>query len=348
MARLEIEERAWSDSKLKYLVVELGSTRAYAMGLLAILWHDSQNENKTHATERELSVWFAEDIAAGIDPIRILVASGYLEKTTDGRYRIDGNKPRLAKVAAYKSRAKLANDARWSGVKKARNRAKAQAVSQDAIRILVVSNNLLHKDSPQHTTNNIQQTADSILKNAEKFTQSAYASAEPVRILNSEDGKVIRPTSGSRAPWDDEPEPKARSVGASAPRHRAKGPKSETGAHLVVAAYLRAYKSKFGGQDADLVGSELGAAKRLAIDLGPERAVRIVEAYLQMDDSWFHRQEYRLAVLLQNVKKVALFADKGIAMNDQIAKSIGLAANNKAVGERVLDAIRAKEGKVNG
>lgn len=121
MARVEIEERAWSDPNLKRICVRAKITRSYAMGLLATLWHDSQEEMRTIATAEDLSIWFADDIEKGVDAISILEASGYLEKMPDGeRFRISGNFSRIQRVKAYKARGKNGADARW-GNKKQRN-----------------------------------------------------------------------------------------------------------------------------------------------------------------------------------------------------------------------------------
>jgi hypothetical protein len=114
MARVEIEERAWSDPKMKRLCASGGITRSHAIGLLATLWHDSQEEMKVTATDEDLRIWFCDEYKNGIDAIQTLVASGHLEFLPDkNRYRISGNFMRIKKVRAYKARAKLSAHTRW-------------------------------------------------------------------------------------------------------------------------------------------------------------------------------------------------------------------------------------------
>lgn len=338
MARLEIDDRAFSDPRLKRLANLLRKPKSYALGVLIILWHDSQEQLKATATSDEIKVWLDLTPKRGDALIAALASAGYIEQTFDQIWKIKGNERRLNLIKIRRESARNSATARWSK------------------RLKVVQN-------PENE--DAQRNADAMLRRVEE-EKSRRVEGEKRREIPLQGAaeavasaipKVEVADSSCEAPdfWQAELDAHAAAQKSSVASEQVSGearskkkpgarkPEQGSGANLVIAAYMDAYREKFNGQTAELVGAERGAAKRLALDLGPERAVQLVRAYLQIDDEWFIKQEYRLAVLLQNVKKVGLFADQGVAVTGSMAKSVGLQANNAAVGERLLDRMRRRE-----
>lgn len=128
MARVEIEDRAFSDPRLKRLAILAGISRAHAIGILATLWHDSQTEVKITATAEDLSIWFAPEISAGIAVTEVLLASGYIERVSAG-FRVLGNEERCQQLLGYQRRARQAAEKRW-GSRQAKQTADATSMPQ--------------------------------------------------------------------------------------------------------------------------------------------------------------------------------------------------------------------------
>lgn len=352
MARVEIMERAWSDSKLKRLAVNLGVTKTYAIGIIATLWHDSQNENKSEVTAEDLNIWFADDIAKGLDIPSILVVSNYLEKTAYSTYRVCGNKTQLVKVNSYRKRAKTAILSRWKKNAKPNIAEESQTVNADTTSILEDKKMLLLK----YTNNNTTRQNDNKKENAFPLrgTPPAFAAGDSVEVLHSENrDDTVFDISTENPETSSILTKKKRTLvngteqsNTSSPLKAGKRlkPKLDTskGGNEVVATYCSIYKQKF-DRNPDIVGKEAGAAKRLAKDLGVERACQLVEGYLQMNDAWFIKNDYRLSILGDNVNKVGLFLEKGITITSKMAASVETQSSNAAVAQRVLSRLKGAE-----
>lgn len=331
MARLEIDDRAFSDPRLKKLARLLGIQQPQAFGILAFIWHDSQEQLKESATAEEISTWLETTPKRGQKIITALVDAGYLEPISDQNFKIKGNKNRLNFVEFRRKKARIAATARWT--KQLHSLAKLQNEDAPSIVQAMPSEEErrrrveVEKGRREECSNTVPNFLDDAASACEAPLFAADA-ATPHDPWGDWDHKAV-PLQA--VPVEDlQPKPKRAS----------KAKADSSGANLVIAAYMDAYGTKFNGQKVDLVGPERGAAKRLAIDLGVERAVALVRAYLQMTDEWFIKQEYRLAILAQNVKKVGLFLDQGVAITPGMARSAGLEANNKAVCDRVIDRLQ--------
>jgi len=355
MARVEIEERAWGDSKLKRLAMGLNLTPGLAMGILVTLWHDSQNENKAIATEEDLSLWFAGEVAMGLDPTRILAASGYIEKMADGRYRIDGNRHRLMKVEGYKNRAKHANDIRWQNIKKPRNRPKAQDESQDAARILNGAGNSCDKESQQQTTNSKQQ--DSMTAERDGVLRTPRTTG--VAHLEDATSACEAPSLDQASPWDDVLEVPAteasgdpRQTNGVAPPAVAKGRRrrsapptpsdpseSKCGGRDLIVHFIEAYQGRYPNKPV-IDGPSAGAAKRIVKALGLERARSFVDAFMRMDDGWFKTKRHTLRVLADNLDAVANFMATGVQVTGTTIRAEELTVHNRSVVEQHMQRVR--------
>lgn len=88
--------------------------------------------------------------------------------------------------------------------------------------------------------------------------------------------------------------------------------KAPDGLQSVIALYCELWKSKYNSpRSPDLGGKEIGILRRLLKEHGEPRTRLLLEAYLQMPDSWFLTKTHDLATLSTNKAKVSLFADSG-------------------------------------
>lgn len=90
----------------------------------------------------------------------------------------------------------------------------------------------------------------------------------------------------------------------------AKPKKEEPRARAVVVAYCDAYKKKYGSHPV-IDGKTAGLAKNLLKSLPLERVIDLVQAYLQMEDSFFKVRCHDFVTFTQNLNKVALALANG-------------------------------------
>src|SRR3990167_4648959 len=76
-----------------------------------------------------------------------------------------------------------------------------------------------------------------------------------------------------------------------------------------IAAYCEEFKFRR-GCNPPIGGKQSGIAKRLVKDLGLDKAISLVQTYLQMPDQWFITREYDLPTFEANLNKIVRFAEK--------------------------------------
>lgn len=325
MARVEIEERAWSDPGIKTICVKGGITRAYAIGLLATLWHDSQEKVQLTATDDELNIWFAEDIAKGIDAIGLLEASGYIERTPNGRWKISGNSNRVARVKAYKARGKNANDVRWG-----KYREQKQNVALSPTRMLEDDPQGIPTCNMQHATCE-HATNVSLLRNEPEAKRLGQGSRfGPIFFGSSEKGETEKQNANETTPKSSAKAPTIEERGSpnTSTRQRPKnasraGIKPVEGTNLVIAHFVDTYQKYYPAKPV-IDGLAASAAKRVTQALGVDRSKEYIEAFLLMKDEWFLTKRHGLKVLADNLDAVANF----IASNGK--QKTGMAVKREA------------------
>lgn len=112
MVKLVIEDKAWSDPRLKRLAAELKLSKEEALARLLILWHGSQSEGLIECDEASLKIWYDEEHNIQ-ELLEALCKAKYLKLMSNGKFRIAGNEFALSQAKARKTRAKSAADSRW-------------------------------------------------------------------------------------------------------------------------------------------------------------------------------------------------------------------------------------------
>lgn len=125
MGRVNLEEQFFSQSRKRRLARNLGYPEHMIVGLLASLWHDSQDYEQTTASAKEICEWarldelqdweFGRDKVTTTDAIFIeaMITSRFLTEVEPGKYRIHGNEAQLEQIKKWKDRAHKAAEARW-------------------------------------------------------------------------------------------------------------------------------------------------------------------------------------------------------------------------------------------
>lgn len=121
--KVELQSYCFSDPRLKRLGSLLGCGRYTALGLLADLWHDTQEALKSSCSrqwiESVLHLDPAFTRASAIDHvIGALVDAEYLSEEEDGTILIRGNEKHVRNMLTSRDKAKKAADARWDRIKR--------------------------------------------------------------------------------------------------------------------------------------------------------------------------------------------------------------------------------------
>ena len=107
MARLNIEEHAFSDSRLFLLARKLNMDFRHVLGILVWVWHESQQKYKTKATREQLKDWAVETDFKFIDEA---ISVGYFRKSPNGEleYIIAGNESQISSMEKWYEQKKVA------------------------------------------------------------------------------------------------------------------------------------------------------------------------------------------------------------------------------------------------
>lgn len=370
MAKLEIEERAWSDPRLKRFCREAKIRQRHtAMGILCALWHDSQEELKFEATAEEIDSWLGYRGDRAHQIRFALCISGYIKNiiTTPNKYRICGNERRLVIIKSRRLRARSSAETRWTKqqlaqekrdtyIQNKQNSENAPSIKKDDIKHAPSIKKSTEKKCSKHKKSMPKKSrrVEEKMGRREDEESNIYPSGieaknlpqnctDKIELFADENPDVIQnynaPENSILAATIDFIEAPLPRV----PKKKKNAQNQSSGANHVIAAYCTFYKQKF-NRTPDIMGPEAAAAKRLSKELGVEKACKYVEGFLQMNDSWFIKSDYRMSILCQNVNKVGLYLDQGIAITSKVANQIETADNNQAVTSRVADRLREAGG----
>ncbi len=105
--RLNVEEHAFGDSRLKKLAFLSQIEESFLIGPLPRLWHGSQSEGKVEATKEEILDWcLVFEEKSGNRLFDGLLDSGYISKTKDNYYRIHGNEAQILSMKKHLERSR--------------------------------------------------------------------------------------------------------------------------------------------------------------------------------------------------------------------------------------------------
>jgi len=124
MARVNVEEAAFGDSRLARFERLMAWDRRTAIGCLVMLWHDSQGLLRIDGSEKDIAEWcWALNADEGKRLVAALETVGYLTLLDNGKYLIHGNETQIENLVTNTTRAKKGGEAtraKWAAVKAAR------------------------------------------------------------------------------------------------------------------------------------------------------------------------------------------------------------------------------------
>jgi hypothetical protein len=137
MARVNIEDRFFGESRLIHASRMLGHETHMLIGMLVYLWHDSQEMGHTHGTAKQIVDWcrlyeiqdgerFVDDVGTTDQAlINALLEYRFITEISPGIYEIHGNQKQIDQQVKWEARAKKAADARWKPTELSKSNAQA-------------------------------------------------------------------------------------------------------------------------------------------------------------------------------------------------------------------------------
>lgn len=118
MPRVNIEDRVFADKKLAIIGKQMKKHKfdlaeeARAIGMLALLWRNSQEAQKITATKEEIAGWWGEiEVTPSVDfLISAFVSANFLKKIDEKLFSIAGNKKHVEKLKQWKESARLGGE----------------------------------------------------------------------------------------------------------------------------------------------------------------------------------------------------------------------------------------------
>ena len=368
MARVEIEERAWSDPRLMRLARELKVPEYYAMGLVAQIWHCSQNELAECATAQDLAVWLKVKESRAEILIGVLVGSGYLspaegeiQKSGGQLFKIHGSCSRILKVKAYKTRSKLANLKRW-GVddNSGKQEDKQQLTENSPILQGILKDSLRStaKDSQHDTCNmkhhdSISLTRDiPLLRNGQSDFAPAKGSLHDLKkssfqldIADSScDEAVLSMGASSDAPENHKTPPRIDPAAKAKPR-RTPTPEIDSKPHRGVSDLIAHFVACWGKSHPDtagnpsrypVAGKDASAAKAIVKAVGRDRAMELVDIYLGFKTAFLSQRRHPLWAMANDLPALIDYAGTGKVITSQGARKIEIGAAGDSVIDRMI------------
>lgn len=99
-----------------------------------------------------------------------------------------------------------------------------------------------------------------------------------------------------------------------------------------IARYCEVYKAKYSTNPV-IDGRASGVAKRVTGAIGENRAIELIEAFLEMSDQWFVKKKHDLFTFEQNLNGIELFAKTGKQITNNQAQQIEISDQNRTVIE---------------
>ena len=118
MARLNLEDHAFSDSRWDVFSALMEWDKAKALGTLAMIWHASQKEQLAEASERQIQLWSLLPNELRLVPA--LIDSGYISPTNEKTFTIHGNEAQIESLRSRHVKACGAIKKRWDEDRKAK------------------------------------------------------------------------------------------------------------------------------------------------------------------------------------------------------------------------------------
>lgn len=289
MARLNIEQKWWSDPRRTKLIERVGSS-ALADGLALNLWRMSQ-ENSGKPFQNQ---WLFSD--------EHLDALNYARLATlkDGLIHVAGAAEHHAWILKRRESASAGGRARAENIKKAK---------------AIVAN----APQTQRLLSKPVANGGKSLANAEKVQRLL---SKPVPSLRSYLNLNLseRSVAVSEVPLVPDLDRKEENTNTTLASLGAPSAPVQNPVGYFIGSYRTAFRKRYPGVDPDVRGKVQGQIKTLLKDYPLERAIQMIQAYLQMDGhrGWFRTKGHDFTTFIENLNPIAIALAQGEESNAPI------------------------------
>lgn len=275
MARINVEERLYSDKRWTKLVIKLQDEEK-ALGALVRAWSTAQHYWKLNDHGIPKGVWKTQELNNALIDAGLAIENGDFIKMVDSEIHfawirqkvkagqaggIESGKSRVEKIEEFPKQ----DEADGSADK----RSEASSSSSSSY-----SNSLNTKYTKGEK--NLKIVSDGALEAKPLGTQL----------------KLISETQIQKNPVKKKP--------------------AVEGVNVLIAEYVKAYQKRYGSKTRpDVSGKVQGEMGRLLQDLPLDRIVELIQVYLQMDDRWFLTKAHDFTTFVGNINKISLALDTG-------------------------------------
>lgn len=346
MARVNLEERLFADVRLNRLgrmVLEADTNlkaRAAAIGVLAILWRQSQDDKLYVATKSDFASWFDEDEnGPALDTLLVeLERAKYIVRDGD-RYTISGNRAQLEAQERWAERAKKGGEAN-------RKRIRTKTAKQpNELESLEKKGELKAELKLEHQANlKLEHQAEHKLSYTTQFNSTQFDSIE-FDSIEFDSEKLINSLDEGQAPSSPDKETTTflANPQKSEKPSKLKIAKEPTDGSKVWEAYSMAYQQRMGVEPIRNA-KQNAICGQLVQRLGLENAIKVAVFYLSHPDAFYMRNKYPLGLLLKDCEGLYTEFQRGDYVTGDIAKKASYTEQTRSVVDRYL----AKEGLKNG
>ena len=169
-------------------------------------------------------------------------------------------------------------------------------------------------------------------KTAAKARWKSLEKTDAVSMRSACDSHAIRIGSEQNQVLDISPKP-------TKSKPKPVNSKKATPAHEFIKAYCDEYKARYGSNPV-INGKAAGIAKRVVKDIGLPKAIRMIQTYVAMNDSWFVTRAHNLITFEDNLDKVARMMETGTSTSAGQARRAELVSDNAQVAENFLKRFR--------
>lgn len=318
MARLEIDDRAFSDPRLKRLARILGADQMTAIGILVTLWHDSQEQLKAAATRDEIKAWLHLTPKRGERMISALIEAAYIVPIEGEFLKICGNERRLSVIAAKRKNARNSATARWNKYANKLENRKYEDAGRNADASQLFNRAALQSQCLEEEKGRRREEEKGRGKEVSVLRTGRRAADAPALALDIA-------ASSCEAPADH----------AAAPKRPSRTKAEPAGTSALIAHFVEAYPSRYGEKPV-IDGPAAGAAKRIVKAVGLGESRRLVDGFLRMDDGWFVTKRHTLQVLADNMNAVKQFLATGVQVTATAIRQAERATHNRSVAKEYL------------
>lgn len=288
MARLNVEERYFAESRGRHLSRFMGWEEPFALGVLAYIWHEAQERLRPTAMPTAIKTWSCLPADSADKFFEGLVEFEFITELDSGEYEIHGCKEqiesRLKMLAASRKGAESTRK-KWEKIKRAEGHA-------DSSKKRGPSPGPIQGNARQCKAMQGNVTGSKKLPNGKKKTPNA----------RSKDPELNFP-----APTDA---PKKKTP-------KKKDPPTDT--TLVWRAYSEAYERRY-GQPAKPNAKNMALAKQMVARLGKDDAIKAVAFYLTHNDQWYVKTGHALEYCVKHAEKIFLESSVGQQITSEMAR----------------------------